>query len=93
MEIKDNELLRQFEASTEFGTLIIEYAMQERKLFLTKLNVPSDLDPEIQDEFLKNILETAQERKLKVVPTHPKIVSFFRKNKKYSELLPPGIRI
>ncbi len=93
MEIKDNELLRQFEISTDLGLVTLEYAMQDRKIFLTKLNVPNELSIEIQDDFVKNILEIAQERKLKVVPTHPKIVSFFRKNRKYNELLPPGIRI
>ena len=36
MEIKDNELLRQFEIITETGLVAIEYSIQERKLFLTK---------------------------------------------------------
>ena len=36
-EIKDNELLRQFETKTDNGLLTIEYAIQERKIFLTKL--------------------------------------------------------
>ena len=36
MEIKDNELLRQFEIITETGLVAIEYSVQERKLFLTK---------------------------------------------------------
>ena len=35
----------------------------------------------------------AQERKLKVVPTHAKFISFFRKNRKFQEMLPPGIKI
>ena len=36
MEIKDNELLRQFEIITSTGLVAIEYSIQERKLFLTK---------------------------------------------------------
>lgn len=32
--IKDNELLRQFETTTDNGLLTIEYAVQERKIFL-----------------------------------------------------------
>jgi hypothetical protein len=34
----------------------------------------------------------AIERKLKVVPIFPKIVTFFKTNPIYKELLPPGIR-
>ncbi|MBN9283132.1 MULTISPECIES: N-acetyltransferase [Flavobacterium] len=93
MEIKDNELLRQFENHTETGLLAVEYAIQERKLFLTKLNHAENQDPESINEFLKSVMSIAEERKLRVVPTHPKITSFFRKNPVYKELLPPGIKI
>jgi hypothetical protein len=36
MEIKDNELLRQFEITTDTGLVAIEYSLQDRKIFLTK---------------------------------------------------------
>ncbi|MEO4004605.1 MULTISPECIES: N-acetyltransferase [unclassified Flavobacterium] len=93
MEIKDNELLRQFENQTENGLLTVEYSLQERKLFLTKLNHTEKEDPETIDAFLKAIMNNAEEKRLRVVPTHPKITSFFRKNPVYKELLPPGIKI
>ena len=93
MEIKDNELLRQFEIITETGLVAIEYSVQERKLFLTKFCNNNNEDEELQHEFIKNVLELAEERKLKVVPTHAKFISFFRKNRKYRELLPPGLMI
>jgi hypothetical protein len=38
-------------------------------------------------------METAIEKRLKVVPILPKIVTFFKKNPTYKELLPPGIRL
>lgn len=93
MEIKDNELLRQFEIITETGLVAIEYSVQERKLFLTKFCNNNNEDEELHHEFIKNVLELAEERKLKVVPTHTKFISFFRKNRKYRELLPPGLMI
>jgi hypothetical protein len=93
MEIKDNELLRQFENQTENGLLSVEYSLQERKLFLTKLNHTEKEDPETIDAFLKAIMNNAEEKRLRVVPTHPKITTFFRKNPVYKELLPPGIKI
>jgi hypothetical protein len=33
------------------------------------------------------------EKKFRIMPIHPKIVLFIKKNPEYKELLPPGIRI
>jgi hypothetical protein len=92
IEIKDNTFARQFETTTEKGLVTVEYSFQEKKIFLTKLNVP-DLfdDEEFISNLLKEIMAIAIERKLKVVPI--KIVVFFKKNPVYKELLPPGIRL
>jgi hypothetical protein len=94
MEIKDNTFSRQFETKTEEGLVSVEYSFQDKKIFLTKINVP-DLfdDEEFISNLLQNIMEIAIERKLKVVPILPKIVTFFKKNPVYKELLPPGIRL
>ncbi|OIQ22134.1 MAG: N-acetyltransferase [Flavobacterium sp. MedPE-SWcel] len=95
MEIKNNEFQRQFETTTDDGiTLSIEYSLQERKLFITRINTPEDFDnDEVVTEFLKEILNIAEEKRQKVVPVHPKAAAFFKKNPVYKELLPPGIRI
>jgi hypothetical protein len=93
MEIKDNELLRQFEIITPTGLVAIEYSIQERKLFLTKFCANTNEEQVVHDEFIIQVLGIAEDRKLKVVPTHAKFISFFRKNRKYRELLPPGLMI
>lgn len=95
MEIKDNEFSRQFETVTDGKTMSVEYSIQERKLFLTRVNIPEGLeaDEETVSEFIKEILALAEEKRFRVVPTHPKIAAFFKKNPKYKEMLPPGIRI
>jgi len=94
MEIKDNEFSRQFETTVDGKMLSIEYSVQERKLFLTKVNLPEGFDnEEIVSEFIKMILDSAEDRRWRVVPTHPKVAAFFRKNPRYKELLPPGIRL
>lgn len=94
LEIKDNTFARQFETKVESGIVSVEYSFQEKKIFLTKINIPDNYnDDELISNFLKNIMETAIEKRLKVVPIHPKIASFFKKNPIYKELLPPGIRI
>ncbi|AWG21648.1 N-acetyltransferase [Flavobacterium faecale] len=94
LEIKDNAFARQFETTVEEGLLIVEYSLQERKIFLTKIHKPEDYNNKtVIDQFLKDILAIAVERKLKVVPILPEIVTFFKKNPVYKELLPPGIRL
>lgn len=92
--INDNEFLRQFEYKTDHGISKIEYSLQERKIFLTKLIVPEELDDvDFKNAFIKTVLDSIQERNLRVVPTSPKIASFLRKNKQYKDLLPVGVRI
>lgn len=94
MEIKDNTFARQFETSVDKGLISVEYSFQEKKIFLTKINVPENyIDEDFITELLKNIMAIAYERKLKVVPILPKIALFFRRNTVYRDLLPPGIKI
>ncbi len=94
MEIKDNTFSRQFETLINGKIISVEYSFQEKKIFLTKINLPENFSDEIFiDELLKNIMTIAYERKLKVVPILPKIATFFRKNSTYKDLLPPGIKI
>ena len=94
IEIKDNAFARQFETTVAEGLISVEYSFQEKKIFLTKINTPEGFtDEEFITELLRNIMNIAYERKLKVVPILPKIALFFRKNTIYRDLLPPGIKI
>lgn len=94
MEIKDNTFARQFETLIDGKMISVEYSFQEKKIFLTRINVYEGFDnEEFISDFLKNIMEIAYERKLKVVPILPKIAAFMRKNTTYRDLLPPGIKI
>ena len=94
MEIKDNTFSRQFETFVDSKLISVEYSFQEKKIFLTRINVPDGfIDEDFLNDFLKNIMAIAYERKLKVVPILPKIALFFRKNIIYKDLLPPGIKI
>lgn len=94
MEIKDNTFARQFETTVAEGMVSVEYSFQEKKIFLTRINSPENFNnEEFINDLLKNIMNIAYERKLKVVPILPKIAAFFRKNTIYRDLLPPGIKI
>jgi hypothetical protein len=94
VELQNNEFLRQFETSVNGSLARIEYAEQERKIFLTKLVIPGDVnDVEFEENFIKSVLEFISEKKLRVVPTSPKIAGFVRRNKSYKSLLPVGIKL
>lgn len=94
MEIKDNTFARQFETLIDGRLISVEYSFQEKKIFLTRINVFDGFaDEAFINDLLKNIMEIAYERKLKVVPILPKIALFFKKNTTYRDLLPPGIKI
>jgi hypothetical protein len=92
--INDNSFLRQFETTFDGHLAKIEYSSQERKVFLTKLVIPEAIEAEgFKEDFIKAVLNTIQEKNLRVVPTSPQIAGFLRKNRQYKELLPVGIRI
>ena len=93
MVIKDNELLRQFEFKDETKKIVVEYVNQEKKVFLTKVNISENVEDELVNDFFKEIMNSIEERNFKVVSSHPKVVSFIKKNPIYKNLLPVGIRI
>ena len=93
-ELVDNEFLRQFELKVDDQLAKIEYSLQERKIFLTKLIIPEGVKKEnFQDDFLKAVFENINERNLSIVPTSPEIAKFVRKHRQYKRMLPVGVRI
>ena len=93
-ELIDNDFLRQFEIKVENDLAKIEYSLQDRKIFLTKLIIPDGIKEEnFCNEFLKAVFENIEERNLSVVPTSPEIAKFVRRNRQYKSMLPVGLRI
>ncbi|MDO1500985.1 N-acetyltransferase [Winogradskyella maritima] len=93
-ELIDNDFLRQFELKVDDNMAVIEYSLQERKIFLTKMIIPETLDSnEFQKDFLELVFDNIKERNISVVPTSPEIAKFVRSNRKYKRMLPVGIRI
>ena len=95
VEITDNEFLRQFELEIGDNMARIEYALQDRKIFLTKYEMPEDLEDQgFRDIFIKAVFDEVRDRGISVMPTSPEVVGFLRKNRrKYKDLLPVGINI
>jgi len=95
VEITDNEFLRQFELEIGDNMARIEYALQDRKIFLTKYEMPEDLEEQgFRDIFIKAVFEEVKNRGISLVPTSPEVAGFMRKNRRmYKNLLPVGINI
>ncbi|GAL63985.1 MULTISPECIES: N-acetyltransferase [Algibacter] len=93
-ELIDNDFLRQFEIKIDDQMAIIEYSLQERKIFLTKLFIPESItDENFSKDFLSAVFDQIAERNLSVMPTCPEIAKFVRSNRKYKRMLPVGVRI
>ncbi len=93
-ELIDNTFLRQFQMDVEGELATIEYSLQDRKIFLTKLVVPENADDkELVEDFLRLVMENIQDRNISVVPTAPPIAKFIRRNRRYKSMLPVGVRI
>lgn len=93
-ELIDNDFLRQFEIKIDGKLAKIEYSLQERKIFLTKLIIPEGIQDEaFQEDFIKMVFDNIEERNISVVPTSPEIAKFIRRHRKYRSLLPVGLRI
>lgn len=95
LSVTDNEFLRQFELQVDGELAKIEYASQDRKIFLTKLEMSDTLKEKgYLEPFIEKVLDIIKEREIRVMPTSPSIVRFMRKNRrKYKGMLPVGINI
>ena len=95
VEITDNEFLRQFELEVGDNMARIEYALQDRKIFLTKYEMPEEMEDQgFREIFIRAVFEEVRERGISLVPTSPEIAGFMRKNRRtYKDLLPVGISI
>ena len=90
----DNNFLRQYEIKIGKQMATIEYSQQERKIFLTKLNIPNNIElDDFSEKFIKLVLEDISEKNISVVPTSPPIAKFIKRNRRYKKMLPVGIRI
>jgi len=95
VEITDNVFLRQFELEVGDNMARIEYALQDRKIFLTKYEMCEEMEEQgFREIFIKAVFEEVKNRNISLVPTSPEIAGFLRKNRrKYKSLLPVGINI
>ena len=61
VELTDNEFQRQFEATFGGQMAKMEYSLQERKIFLTKIFMPEGTEQHM-NEFIKAVFNEGSER-------------------------------
>tara|TARA_B100001094_G_scaffold323157_1_gene373536 strand:+ start:2590 stop:2883 length:294 start_codon:yes stop_codon:yes gene_type:complete len=94
LTINDNTFLRQYELEVGEDLAKIEYALQDRKIFLTKLIIPSsNNDSSLEETFIREVFEIIKEKNIRIMPTSPEIRKFIKKNKEFKNLLPIGVRL
>tara|TARA_B110000003_G_scaffold65959_1_gene66770 strand:+ start:126 stop:431 length:306 start_codon:yes stop_codon:yes gene_type:complete len=84
LTINDNTFLRQYELEVGEDLAKIEYALQDRKIFLTKLIIPSsNNDSSLEETFIREVFEIIKEKNIRIMPTSPEIRKFIKKNKEF----------
>ena len=78
LNINDNNFLRQFEVNINGQLAKVEYALQERKIFLTKIILPENTTDQFKEDFLVQIFEIIKDRKLRMMPTSSEIKKFLK---------------
>ena len=59
-----------------------------------RIHIPKEIkDDKFEEQFIIKVLEFIEDKKLRVVPTSPRIAGFVRKNKSFKHLLPVGIKL
>jgi len=94
MEVIDNKEMRHFEVREGNLLAIIEYQLQEKKVFLTKVDFPkSFLENGNAESMLEKTLDMIEEEGLKVVPMTRFVKDHFKTHPKRKKLLPVGIHL
>lgn len=93
MDVTDNTDMRHFEAHVNDALAIIEYQIQEKKYFLTKVSFPDSLSDEDKDNMIDATLNMIEETGMRVVPMTRPIKDYFKKNRERRKMLPVGIHL
>jgi len=94
MEVVDNLDMRHFEVRDQLGLAFIEYQIQERKYFLTRVEFPEGFaESGKMDEMIGLVLNIIEESGLRVVPMNKHLKAYFKSHPDKKHLLPVGIHL
>lgn len=94
MEVNDNTEMRHFEVREDDQLAVIEYQVQEKKYFITRVDFPPRFEEQGKaDEMMATVLNQIEETGMRVVPMTKFAKQYFRKHPGRKKLLPVGIHL
>lgn len=94
LELRDEPENRQFVLRFGEHRVRVEYERDMDRIFLTSLIVPKELEPVgVGDVLLEKVLIHVDEKRWKVVPTHPAIKAYMRLHPAWQRLLLKGVQL
>ena len=86
--------MRHFEVREGEMLATIEYQIQEKKYFLTKVHFPQEFEESGRGtEMLEKTLDMIEETGMRVVPMTKFVKDYFRKNRARKHMLPVGMHL
>lgn len=94
MDIIDNTEMRHFEVRVGGMLATIEYQIQEKKVFLTRVEFPEKFKADGRaTEMLERALDMIEETGMRIVPMTKFAKDYFKEHKEKRHLLPVGIHL
>jgi len=94
LELRDEPENRQFVARVGDLRARVEYERNGDRIFLTLLDIPKALEPlAITDALLEKVLTHIEEKRWKLIPTHPVIKAYMRAHPAWQRLLLKGVQL
>lgn len=94
MNVIDNTEMRHFEVQEGDRLATIEYQIQEKKYFLTRVEFPPKFEESGKaEEMLKITLDMIEETGLRVVPMTKFVKQYFKSHRERKHMLPVGIHL
>ncbi|HAD98279.1 MAG TPA: hypothetical protein DCG19_12790 [Cryomorphaceae bacterium] len=94
MEVVDNTEMRHFEAQEGDRLAIIEYQVQEKKVFLTRVDFPTGFEESGKAEaMIEKTLDLIEETGMRVVPMKRVLKQYFKDHPERRKMLPVGIHL
>lgn len=94
MNVIDNTEMRHFEVQEGDRLATIEYQIQEKKYFLTRVEFPPKFEESGKgEEMLAKTLDMIEETGMRVVPMTKFVKQYFKNHRERRNLLPVGIHL
>ena len=94
LELHDETDARQFVVRVDGHRARVEYDRDGDRVFLTSIDVPKTLEPlGMKGVLMEKVLTHVEDKRWKLIPTHPAIKDYLRQNSAWQRLLLKGVQL